>query len=104
MTSAEAQEFDSISMQSATQVIEAIEARKAEGQHTDCSCLPYSDVLTFERWRALGRQVCRGEKSLRIQSFKPIGDPENESQTQRRRLIPATLCVFCRCQTKPIEK
>lgn len=31
-----------------------------------CSCEPYADVFTFNRWRAQGRTVLKGEHGIKI--------------------------------------
>lgn len=72
LTSANAANFDSISEANATVVDAAL----------TCACQPYLDVLTYDRWRALGRQVRHGQHGIRI----------NRGPT-----------VFCKCQTDALE-
>lgn len=98
MTKDEAIDFDHVSSRSALQIIEAIFARAATGQYPSCPCQPYRDVFTYERWKAQDYQVRRGEKSLRISSFRPIDVGEELPEGKRRKLIPKTLALFCRCQ------
>ena len=98
MTKAEAMGFDRVSQASALQIIEAIFSRAASDQHTSCSCQPYRDVFTYERWKAQEYQVRRGEKSLRIASFRPIDVGEELPEGKSRKLIPKMLALFCRCQ------
>src|SRR4051794_38621055 len=69
MSAAEARTFDGISTNSAAQVLIALDERKETGIYPDCACEPYEDTFTFERWKAQGKQVRRGEKALRISSW-----------------------------------
>ena len=46
-----------------------------------CGCAPYIDILTFGRWRALGRPVRKGQKGTRI----------------------GRATLFCACQVEPEE-
>lgn len=111
MTAEEATAFSGVSNASIIQVVTALEFRKAQEIHPDCSCQPYEDVFTFHRWKALGQSVKKGEKSLRISSWVPRGGkrnglPESLSEPERERigevkLRPQTLCLFCRCQVEP---
>lgn len=64
---------------------------------------PRVNVLTFHAWRALGRQVRKGEKSVRIPTWVPItqDDPETgESKVVGKR--PKMAYVFHVSQTDPI--
>ena len=68
-----------------------------------CECEPYVDVLTFARWKALGRSVRKGQKAHRLAvyhetAYREEGDPEN---VEHHAKVHATACVFCRCQTEP---
>ena len=62
-----------------------------------CGCEPYKDVFTYNRWLALGYQVQRGERSIKI---PVIVERENEDNETIKRLFKSH--VFCRCQVKPI--
>jgi N-terminal domain of anti-restriction factor ArdC len=62
-----------------------------------CGCEPYRDVFTYNRWLALGYQVQRGERSIKI---PVIVERENEDNETIKRLFKSH--VFCRCQVKPI--
>ena len=46
-------------------------------QALSCNCIPYEEVMTYNRWKSKGYQVQRGEKAIRIEGIAP---------------------VFCRCQ------
>ncbi len=111
MTAADAQTFDNISDKSAEQVITAIEARKEAGLFPECTCEPYEDVFTFLRWKAMGRVPCKGTTALHVASFVPVNDkseatptPKDGSDEKKARLMPKTLYLFCRCQTKELEE
>ena len=92
MTAAEARSFDRVSVANAATVLQAL----------GCGCQPYQDVFTYRHWRALGQQVQRGEKAIRLPLIyaRTEKDPETgEERTTRRRGRSA---VFCRCQVQPI--
>jgi hypothetical protein len=97
-------------MASMTQVFDAIEARRAEGIHTECACNPYLDVFTFNRWKAQGLSVKKGERSLRVASWTPtesgkeaLSQAEEGEQVSNLHLRPVNLCLFCRCQIEKRE-
>ena len=73
MTAEDATAFVGYSVSSASQVVAAIEDRRAEGVHVDCQCEPYVDTLTFNRWKATGFSVQKGEKALRVATFAECG-------------------------------
>lgn len=71
-----------------------------------CNCEPYRDVLTFARWKALGRSVRKGEKAHRLavyheSAYREEGEPET---VEHHAKVHATACVFCRCQTEPSKR
>lgn len=104
MTPDDAKTFAGTSLASCMQIYQAVADRKAEGVHTECECEPYEDIFTFGRWRALGQAVKKGEKALRIVSFaKGKSRTDQEGNEVEGRLFPTSLCLFCRCQTQPIE-
>lgn len=89
-------------------VIEAFAARGID----PCDIDPKTNVFTYNAWRALGRQVRRGEKSVKITTFIPTGpkDEPTAPQTQpngtpapSRGMRPVTACVFHISQTDPID-
>lgn len=67
---------------------------------------PKDNVFTYPAWRALGRNVRRGEKSVKITTYIPIEDKEQPIDPQtgkpRSRMRPVTSCVFHISQTEPI--
>ena len=99
MTAEQATQFDGHSTQNALIVAMALEERGCT------SCLPYQDVFTYKRWKALGFQVQKGEESIRITTYIPLykTDPVTGENVQTGKR-PWTSCVFCRHQVKPIEK
>lgn len=108
MTSQEATSFDAESTNSYTQVLEALERRREESdRYSECSCEPYEDVFTFERWIAQGKVVKRGEKALAIQSWivtPPSKEEQEKDPEAKPRMRPKVLHLFCRCQVKELEK
>ena len=91
MTAGEALSFERYSVANAAAVAEAL----------GCGCRPYQDVFTYRRWRALGQQVQRGEKAIRLPLIyaRTETDPETGEQHTRRRM--GRSAVFCRCQVQP---
>lgn len=103
MTAEEARRFDRLSVASYAQVVEQLE----------CGCEPYADIYTFNRWRALGFHVVKGEKAIKFSSWVPVetadskraeeGAEEGETAGRGPRLLPRTLSVFCRHQVEANE-
>ena len=59
---------------------------------------PRENVFTFKAWRALGRHVRRGEKSVKVTTYAPAGEPDENGRQFSR---PVTACVFHISQTDP---
>lgn len=91
MTAEQAKTFDRVSPKNAEILTQAADAR-------GCTCVPYADWFTYNRWQAQSMQVQKGEKSIRIMTFIPYTKKENGQEVTKRR--PKTACVFCRCQVK----
>ena len=64
---------------------------------------PRENVFTYNAWKALGRQVRRGEHGVKVVTFVPV-DKKNESgevtETYRR---PWSATVFHVSQTDPAQ-
>lgn len=60
---------------------------------------PRVDVFTYKAWFALGRQVRRGEKSVRVTVWLPVPDKDGT----KGRMIARTAYVFHKSQTDAIE-
>lgn len=88
MTAEQATTFEHESAQSAATVAEQLE----------CDCEPYTDVFTFNRWKAQGFSVRKGEKAHRVTGYVPKVEKDATTGEERKRLIPRVNCVFCRCQ------
>ncbi len=94
MTALEARSFNGYSEKNAI----AIESQ------LDCQCLAYQDVFTYKRWQALGFQVCKGEKSIRLETFRSFESKQKDKSGEPKRYTrPWKSYVFCRCQTQPID-
>lgn len=65
---------------------------------------PRENVFTYESWRALGRQVRRGEHGVKIVTFIESKSKETDPDTGERKLIrrPWTSTVFHISQTDVI--
>ena len=66
-----------------------------------CTCEAYVDWFTYRRWQAQGYQVQRGEKGVKLTTFKPVEKVDEKSKTVTRS-VPRTTTVFCRCQVKGV--
>ena len=71
---------------------------------------PRVNVFTYHAWRALGRQVRRGESGVKIISMVPVrgrgedGEPQaDQGEGQPARMRPVSAVVFHISQTDPIE-
>jgi antirestriction protein ArdC len=67
--------------------------------------IPRENVFTFHAWKALGRQVRKGEHGIKITTWIPckgrkVADPEDEQN--KVKLRPKTAVVFHISQTDPI--
>ena len=66
---------------------------------------PGVNVLTYRAWRAKGRQVCKGQKSVRINTYIPV--PAKVDAVTGKVIEPAssrpwTAAVFHVSQTKAV--
>jgi hypothetical protein len=62
-----------------------------------CGCQAYRDVYTYNRWRALGYQVQRGAKAIKIPVIVEREKADADGTTSRARSF-RTSAVFCRHQ------
>jgi hypothetical protein len=90
------------SMANFGQVIEAFAARGFD----PCDIDPKVNVLTYAAWTALGRQVRRGEKSVKVTTWHPIEDrnaaPAAPGARPSVKMRPVTACLFHISQTDAI--
>jgi len=89
MTAAQAVRFDRYSSTNAGIVAISFE----------CDCVPYEDVFTYRRWMAQGFQVQKGEKAIKITTYRPIKDKDTDEIVGK---APTTSAVFCRHQVAEI--
>ena len=92
MSESEARSFESFSVKNAAIVNGALE----------CGCKPYEDVFTYNRWRAQGWQVKKGEHGIKLGVMKTI-ERENEAHETERFRVRGHAAVFCRHQVKQQE-
>jgi hypothetical protein len=73
---------------------------------------PRENVFTYHAWRALGRQVRRGEHGVKVVTFTPIkgaddkGNPDEKPDAEkpkRRSCRPSSATVFHISQTDPVR-
>ncbi len=60
-------------------------------------CVPYQDIFTYERWRAQGFQVKRGEHGVKLSVLVHRTREDDDGNTVDYS-VPQTTAVFCRCQ------
>lgn len=70
--------------------------------------LPRENVFTYAAWRALGHQVCKGEKGVPVLTWvtaegKKVEASQAEGEERGYR-FPRTTTVFHVSQVKPIEE
>lgn len=65
--------------------------------------IPRQNVLTYKAWRAAGRQVAKGAKSLRVTVWIPKKDKKDPKtgETIRGGVYPKTCSLFHISQTVP---
>lgn len=91
MTKEEAKAFDSYSERNAAIILSQL----------SCDCVPYVTVLTYQRWKALGYQVKKGEHGIKLLTYKTYEVEEDSEIVTRKRPWKST--VFCKCQVKEKE-
>jgi hypothetical protein len=76
---------------------------------------PRENVFTYHAWRALGRQVRRGEHGVKVVTFVPVGgrdraDGQDDADAERERPAkrrggsrPWSATVFHVSQTDPLD-
>jgi len=69
--------------------------------------LPRENVFTYHAWRALGRQVRRGEHGVKVTTWIPTERKERDKTTGEERVSTGRIChtavVFHVSQTDPIR-
>ncbi len=90
MTASDARHFERYSVANAATVMHS----------RGCGCKPYVDVFTYQRWRAQGFQVQKGEKSIRIPTITRIEKTNKETGEIERFGRRHISFVFCRHQVK----
>src|SRR5215813_7102002 len=69
---------------------------------------PRENVFTYNAWKALGRQVRRGEHGVKVCTFVPMTKKENDPDTGEEKSVPIgkrawTATVFHISQTDPVQ-
>jgi len=71
---------------------------------------PRENVFTYNAWRALGRQVRRGEHGVKVTTYIPVDAKDRDearetdlSKPKRRTSRPWSATVFHISQTDPIQ-
>jgi hypothetical protein len=90
MTAQEARTFSTYSDENAAFVEESF----------DCSCQAYTDIFTYNRWKAQGMQVQKGQKAAKIKTYIPIMKEDDNGDEFVAYMKSRITSVFCRCQVK----
>ena len=90
MTAREAKTFTATSPENATFVEDTFK----------CDCEAYIDIFTYGRWKAQGMQVQKGQKSVKIKTYIPIKERDDQGNEVIAYMKPKITSVFCRCQVK----
>jgi antirestriction protein ArdC len=64
---------------------------------------PRENVFTYKAWRALGRQVRRGEHGVKVVTFVEMAKEDKETGEKKPFRRPWTTTVFHISQTDAIE-
>ena len=88
MSATEARTFDRYSVGNAALVM----------MQRGCGCEPYRDVFTYNRWRAQGFQVQKGEKAIRLPHVRTVRVRDEKTGEESERRLLRSSSVFCRCQ------
>ena len=85
MTAGEARQFDRYSVNNAVTAEASLE----------CGCKAYEEIFTYNRWRAQGYQVRRGEKAVRLPVVRTRTFKDEETERERTVRVPGRSAVFC---------
>ena len=66
--------------------------------------VPRENVLTYDAWRAAGRQVRKGEHGVKCVTFIPSKKRDRETGEERVSRRPWATTVFHVSQTDPIQE
>jgi antirestriction protein ArdC len=68
---------------------------------------PKENVFTYNAWRALGRQVRKGEHGVKITTWVEMSKRERDEQTGEEKIVsasrPTSAVVFHVSQTDPVQ-
>jgi hypothetical protein len=62
-----------------------------------CGCKAYADIFTYNRWKALGYQVQRGQHAVTLPLVKVVSTEDDDGNDDTRKLLTRS-AVFCRHQ------
>jgi hypothetical protein len=68
----------------------------------DCGCKAYETIFTYNRWKAQGYQVKRGQKAVHLPMVKDVEREAENGETKTRRIFTSS-SVFCKHQVEPIQ-
>ncbi|MGR9527652.1 ArdC-like ssDNA-binding domain-containing protein (plasmid) [Priestia megaterium] len=87
-----------------------LEAKKFEGfseinyeilkETLECDCEPYVDIFTFNRWKAQGYSVMKGQKATKISTIIKKEVEDKKTKKKELKSFPKNTSVFCRCQVE----
>ena len=68
----------------------------------DCGCKAYETIFTYNRWKAQGYQVIRGQKAVHLPMVKEVERDAENGETKTKRIFTSS-SVFCKHQVEPIK-
>jgi antirestriction protein ArdC len=75
-------------------------AVRAELGCPTAECRAYVEILTFKRWLAKGFVVRKGEHGIKITTWIPIVETDDQGNRVVKGKRPKTVTVFCRHQVE----
>lgn len=95
ITPDEAMHFDGKS-QTSIAILEKATAERG------CSCRPYEDWFTFNRWMAFGKVVLKGQHGTKVPIVRATVKKDSSGEDKIVK-FPSTTTVFCRCQVHDLN-
>ena len=67
--------------------------------------IPRKNIFTFDAWKAIGRFVRKGEKGLKIRTWKPVFKKDEKGKPTKNveRFVPGPAWVFHQSQTDALK-
>jgi len=85
MTQEQAQTFSGYSRTNAAVLTMTAEAK-------ECQCQPYKDWFTYQRWLAQGYQVKKGERGIKLTTWIPVTEKDEDGEEVVTGRRPKSYC------------